>query len=410
MNTSKNNEYRRVVVTGLGVISSIGIGWEEFWKNLIAGKSGISKISSFDTSQYERHFGGEIKNFDATKFMSERKAKRMGRASQLAVAASKLAIKDAQLDLKNIDRNMMGVCIGTTMGESSILEVINKALVEKELDKIRSKMILEYPTNTISANIANEFKLKRNNVMFSTACSAGNYSIGYAFDQIRTHKADLMIAGGVDALSRIAFTGFNRLYAVAHEKCQPFDKNRQGMLIGEGAGILMLESLDGALKRKTRIYAEIGGYHLSCDGTHMTQPSVKGITNCLIKALELSKLAPKEVDYISAHGTGTAINDLVESQAINNVFSSRRKRVPISSIKSMLGHTMGAASAIEALSCCLSIQQSIVPPTINFETIDPGCDIDCVPNISRKISLKTVLNNSYAFGGNNVSLILKKYG
>jgi 3-oxoacyl-[acyl-carrier-protein] synthase II len=246
-------------------------------------------------------------------------------------------------------------------------------------------------------------------MMFSTACAAGNYAIGYGFDLIVLEKADLVIAGGSDAFSKVAFTGFNQFSAVAPEKCRPFDKNRKGMMVAEGAGILVLESLEHALKRKANIYAEVAGYGLSCDANHMTLPLVDGVSDCMRKAMRNAGITGKEIDYISAHGTGTIANDRSECAAIKGVFGDDSKKIPISSIKSMLGHTMGAASALEAVSCALSIKYGTIPPTINFETLDPECDIDCVPNEARKHSVNIALNNSYAFGGNNASLVLKKY-
>ena len=245
--------------------------------------------------------------------------------------------------------------------------------------------------------------------MFSTACAAGNYAISYGYDLIRSGRADIVIAGASDPISRIEFTGFNQFSAVAPEKCQPFDKNRKGMMLAEGAGILVLESIENALRRKAHIYAEILGYGLSCDAYHMTNASAEGIAECMRKALKESDITKEDVDYISAHGTGTKANDRNECAAIREVFGSRYKEVPISSIKSMLGHTMGAASAIEAITCALVVKNDIIPPTINFETPDPLCDIDCVPNQARKHKVNIAMNNSYAFGGNNASLVLRKF-
>jgi 3-oxoacyl-[acyl-carrier-protein] synthase II len=245
--------------------------------------------------------------------------------------------------------------------------------------------------------------------MVSTACAAGNYAIATAFDLIRLNRADVMIAGASDGISRIEYTGFNQFSAVAPEKCQPFDKNRKGMMLAEGAGMLVLESLENAVKRKAPIYAEIAGYGLSCDAHHMTNASVDGITECMRKAMREARISPEDVDYISAHGTGTLANDRAECAAIKEVFGALYKKIPMSSIKSMLGHTMGAASALEAIVCALAAANNIIPPTINFETPDPECDIDCVPNDARKHTVNIALNNSYAFGGNNASLVLKKF-
>ena len=400
---------RRVVVTGLGIVSSIGIGWKDFWKSLIAGKSGISRITSFDTSSYDRHYGGEIKNFQPEQFIDKRVVNKMGRASQLAIAASRLALEDAGLNVKTLPKNKTGICVGTTGGESQIIEKIDKAWTDGSERDIDDKIISLYPASIIPTRLANVLKLKTNSFLFSNACAAGNYSIGYAFDLIKFKRTDFMLAGGVDAFSRINLTGFSRLFAMAPEICRPFDKNRKGMLIGEGVGILILETLKSALKRKAHIYAEVLGYGLSCDAYHMTASDVEGVAKCMKKAFKETGIKPEDIDYLSAHGTGTQQNDKTESQAIKQVFNNQAKKIPVSSIKSMLGHTMGAASAIEAISCCLAIEKGEVPPTINYETPDPECDIDCVPNKARKQEVKIALNNSYAFGGNNACLVLKKF-
>lgn len=399
---------KRIVVTGIGVISSIGTGKEEFWDNLLKGKSGISQITSLDTSNYPTHNGGEIKNFKPELYINKRKIKILGRASLLAISCAKIALSDAKLGLKDLDRERTAVLLGTTMGESRVLEVLNEAWVKKGEQAIDPNLISRCPANVLSSNVAIELKLKGPNYVITTACAAGNYAIGYACDLIESERADVALAGGVDAFSRLAFTGFNRLHAVAPQKCQPFDKNRKGMMVGEGAGIVILETLESALKRKAEIYAEILGYGLSCDAYHMTAPEAGGIAQSIEKALKEASLKKEEIDYISAHGTGTPTNDKVETAAIRKVFGERTKEIPISSIKSMLGHTMGAASAIEAIACCLATKFDLLPPTINYETPDPECDIDCVPNVARKKRVNIALNNAFAFGGNNACLVIKK--
>ncbi len=406
MAEEKRSAKRRVVITGIGVISSIGISKDEFWKNLIAGKSGISEVTIFDTSEFDNHRGGEIKNFNAYKFMEF--SHDMGRASQLALAAAKLAINDAGLNLLKTGRENIGVIIGTTMGEGQIIEKIDKEWVKFDEEKIPQDLIALYPGNALSENISFKFSLKGASLAIPAACAAGNYSIGYGFDLIKAGKSKAVIAGGADAFSKIAFTGFNRLFAVAPEKCQPFDKNRKGMMVGEGAGIVILEELKEALKRKAKIYAEVLGYGLSCDAFHMTAPSKEGIKKAMVKAMKEAGIKPKDVDYISAHGTGTPSNDKTECAAIKDVLGEYANEISVSSIKSMLGHTMGAASAIEAISCCLAIVDGAIPPTINYETPDPECDIDCVPNVAKRKKVDIALNNSYAFGGNNACLVLKK--
>ncbi len=399
---------KRIVVTGIGVVSSIGIGREKFWDSLIHGRSGISSISAFDTSAYPTHNAGEVKDFNPFGFISPEKTKVMGRASCLAISAAGLAINDAGVNLVDMDRQKIGVVIGTTMGESQILEKINEAWVKQGEEKIASEWIPRYPCNVISSNVAVEFKLQGPNFVIPTACAAGNYCIGYAADLIKKGSADIVLAGGADAFSRIAFMGFNRLLAIAPEKCQPFDKHREGMMVGEGSAILLLEPLENALKRKAEIYAEVMGYGLSCDAHHMTAPQAGGIAMAIKNSLRDSNIRPEDVDYINAHGTGTPANDRAECLAIKEVFGDYAKKVAVSSIKSMLGHTMGAASAIEAAACCLAIKNSVIPPTINYETPDPECDIDCVPNICRRQAVDIALNNASAFGGNNASVIFGK--
>ncbi len=399
---------RRVVVTGLGVVSSVGIGKDEFWKAIINGKSGISKVTSFDTSEFRCHYAGEIKDFNPEEFIDKRKVKFLGHTSQLAIAATFLALKDAKLSIKNIDKKRTGVLIGTTMGEKPLEESVDAWLKEGS-DKLSKDKIIQSSANNISANIANYFKFHGTNYLIPTACAAGNYAIGYGYDLVRNSDLDYAIVGGADAFSKVAYTGFHRLYAMAPEKCQPFDRNRKGMMVGEGAGILFLESLDSALNRETNIYAEILGYGISCDAYHMTASQVAGIEKAIRKALKDADIKEDEVDYINAHGTGTQGNDRNECAAIKKVFKEQYKKISVSSIKSMIGHTMGAASAIEALTCCLTVKENIVPPTVNFETPDAKCDIDCVPNRSKRKRINTALNNGFAFGGNNSCLVIKKY-
>ncbi|MBI5408536.1 MAG: beta-ketoacyl-[acyl-carrier-protein] synthase family protein [Nitrospirae bacterium] len=399
---------RRVVVTGLGVVSSVGIGREDFWKAVLQGRSGISRVSSFDTGEFRCHYAGEITNFHPEEFIDKRKVRYFGRTSQLAVAAASLALEDANLPLKNIRQKRTGVIMGTTMGEKPQEESIDE-WVKKGPDRISRIKILQSSANNIPANISIHFKINGPNFLVPTACAAGNYAIGYGYDLIRKGDLDCAIVGGSDAFSKLVFSGFHRIYAMSPEKCRPFDKNRKGMMVGEGAAILVLEPLDAVLKRDSVIYAEIAGYGLSCDAYHMTASQVDGIEKAIRKALKDADIKKEEVDYINAHGTGTQGNDKNECAAIKKVFSENYKAVPISSIKSMLGHPMGAASAIEALTCCLVVKDNIIPPTINFETADPICDIDCVPNKSRVKRVNIALNNGFAFGGNNSCLVIKKF-
>ena len=398
---------KRVVITGLGVVSSIGIGWQEFWESLLKGRSGISPVSSFDTTNHFTHNGGEVKMFQPEQFIEPGRLKTMSRATQLGLAAARLAIDDSHLSRGESSELKIGTCIGVTSGAIQVIEHIDNKLVKGE--KIEQDLSCQLPVHSTPSSIAKELNLDGPNYIFSTACAAGNYAIGYGYDLIRLNRADIMLAGGSDPFSRISFTGFNQFSAVAPEKCQPFDKNRKGMMVAEGSAVLVLETMEHAIRRNANIYAEILGYGLSCDAQHMTQPSVEGVSQCMIKAMHESGIGKEDVDYISAHGTGTTANDRTECAAIRNVFGPLYKKIPVSSIKSMLGHTMGAASAIEALTCALAIKYNMIPPTINFETPDPECDIDCVPNQARRHIVNIAMNNSYAFGGNNASLILKKY-
>jgi len=396
-------------VTGVGIVSSIGIGKDEFWKNLIAGKSGINEVERFDTSGFPTHRAGEIKDFNAAEFIPKTMNKLVGRGSQLALAASKLALEDSLFEIKIKTSDRLGVIIGTTMGEIPALELIDKFWIRKGEDDVYTSNIRNYPVNNLSDNVAFLLGITGPSYVIPTACAAGNYSIGYAYDLIREGKQDIFIAGGADPLSRLAFTGFNRLFAMAPEKCQPFDKNRKGMMLGEGGAMLVVEDLDHARKRNAKIYAEILGYGLSCDAFNMTIPSEKGIVKVMEKTIRNSGIKKEDVDYISAHGTGTGLNDKTETDAIKKVFGDLADKLPISSIKSMLGHTMGTASALEAITCCLAIQDGVIPPTINYETPDADCDLDYVPNKSRKKTVDVALNNSFAFGGNNACVAFGRY-
>ncbi|MGE0267575.1 MAG: beta-ketoacyl synthase [Candidatus Omnitrophota bacterium] len=404
---SPSQNGRRVVVTGLGVVSSIGIGWQEFWKNLIAGKSGISRITSFDVSMYERKYAGEIKNFDANLYINRKKIKFLGRSSQFAITAAKLALEDSNFEVNSTNSKNIIASIGMTMAEMTELEKYNDSIYTQNCTINGNDVALKFPAFSISSNVARELGLNGKNIVFSSACAAGNYSICYAYDQIKNSTADYALAGGSDSFSRVVFTGFSRLFAIADKFCQPFDKNRSGMIPGEGSAILFLESYESAVKRNAKIYAEILGFGMSCDAFHMTIPSVESVSKAIMKCLMNSELSIEQINYICAHGTGTKENDETEVAAVIKVFKNRSRYIPMSSIKSMLGHTMGAASALEAVSCCLSLDCQVVPPTINFTEKDPLCDIDCVPNKAREATLEIILNNSQAFGGNNACVALK---
>lgn len=400
----------RVVITGLGVVTSIGIGKDNFWGSLSKGKSGIGNLSAFNTSFSQTNHSGEIHNFDPSAWLDRQEIKKSGRATQFLLTGTYLALDDARIlrdGLKNIPT---AVCIGTNMGEIQALEQINEIWVNQGDWAVPKELVLLYAGQSLSSRVSAALRLVGPSFVIPTACAAGNYAIGYGYDLLRLGRAEVIIAGGVDPFSRTAFTGFNRLFSIAKDNCRPFDKNRTGIIVGEGCGVLILETLKSARSRNVEPYAEILGYGLSCDAHNMTTPTVNGIVSAMSTAITDAGMHKSEIDYICAHGTGTIANDKAESAAIKYFFGHNYyKQIPVSSIKSMLGHTMGAASAIEAVACALSIRNNLIAPTINFETPDPDCDIDCVPNVARKKLLRTVLNNSYAFGGNNSCLVLGKY-
>jgi len=389
-------------------VTAVGIGKDEFWDSVVEGRSGISKVSSFDTKDFRCHYAGEIKNFDPCKLLSRRKANFLGRTSQLAVTAAHLAILDAKLPVKSISGAKTGVFIGTTMGERPLEDSIFTWITEGKHNIDKTK-ILQSSANVISASLGMYFKLNGPNYIFSNACAASNYALGYGFDLVRSGEINFALVGGADSFSKVAFSGFHRLYAMSPEKCRPFDKNRKGMMVGEGSGILILETLESALGRKASIYAEILGYGLSCDAYHITAPRTEGVEKAIRKALKEAGITPEDVDYINAHGTGTPANDRSECGAIKRVFKEHVRTLAVSSTKSMLGHTMGAASAIESAATCLALKNGVLPPTINFETPDPECAVDCVPNKARRQDIKIAMKNSFAFGGNNACVVFRKY-
>ncbi len=401
---------RRVVVSGIGVVTSIGVGRAPFWMSLLQGRCGISPVTAFDTSRYQVHNGGEIRSFRAADHVRRLPVASLGRASHFAIAASRLAVAAAGLAMGSLEDTRVGVFVGTTSGEPHLIEALDDALLAGRLDDVGGGFVERYPSHMLAAHVAAEFRLRGPSITVPTACAAGNYALAYASDTIRAGDADVAIAGGADVFSRITFTGFARLGAIAADRCQPFDRNRKGMIPGEGSGMLLLESDAHAAARGARVYAEIAGYGLSCDAYHMTSghPAGDGAVRAMEMALASANIQPNQVSYISAHGTGTNVNDRLETLAIKRVFGPAAYDVPVSSIKSMLGHTMGAASAIEAAACALAVSTDHVPPTIHLEDPDPACDLDYVPNAARPHRVAVAMNNAYAFGGNNSSLILRK--
>ncbi len=399
---------RRVVVTGLGVVSSIGIGRAEFAVALRAGRSGARPIGVFDTDGFEHKMGCEVAGFDPRPWIHRLDPAELGRATRFAVAASRMAVEDAGLTEEVLRARRGMICIGTTDGEAHDLD----RLVETELahgpaamDPVRAR---RSAATRLSAGIAHDLALSDvEATTVATACSAGNYAIGAGFDAVRAGEAEFALCGGADAMCRKTFAGFYRLGTVAPDCCRPFDKDRKGILTGEGAGVIVLETAESALRRGAPVYAEVLGYALNCDASHPVAPDQASIKECIELALHDAGVEPHEVDLISAHGTGTPANDVTETAAIRDVYGERPP--PTVSLKSMLGHTMGAASALAAIACGLGITHRFIPPTINHRETDPECAIDCVPNRAIEADLRIVQNNGLAFGGNNAVVVLGRF-
>jgi 3-oxoacyl-[acyl-carrier-protein] synthase II len=396
---------RRVFVTGLGVLSPIGCGQREFWRNLCDARLGTSEIRAFDTKGFDSHCGGEIHNFDPSHFLRRLAPESIGRTTQFAIAVARMACEDGQYAVDGSER--VGICFGTTMGNQSVVELANDVwhAEKKELPISTSS----YPLSLIAGRVALELGAHGPALVIPTACAAGNYAIGWGLDLIRSCRTDVVIAGGSDALSRGCYAIFNRLGAMAKDVCRPFDKNRSGMMVSEGAAALLLESEDHARHRGAKAYAELLGYGLSCDAFHPVAPlpDGAGAISAMQKALASAGVDVDSVSYISAHGTGTRTNDVAESKAIIKVLGKRAGDVPVSSIKSMIGHTMGAASAIEAAATVLAIHHRVLPPTANYSEADPECLTNVVPNQAQDApELRIALSNAFAFGGNISAIAL----
>ncbi|MFC1418477.1 beta-ketoacyl-[acyl-carrier-protein] synthase family protein [Streptacidiphilus cavernicola] len=398
---------RRVVVTGLGVVSSIGIGQAEFAAGLRAGRSGVSPITAFDTTGYAHANGCQVLGFRPEEWIHRVPTAELGRAGRFSAAAGRMAVLDAGLTGADLRGVRCQISIGTTDGESFDLDRLTAAELAGGPRSLDPKLAKRTASTRLSVAVARELGLDDAEVLtVGTACSAGNYAIGNGLDAIRGGEADIALCGGADAVCRKTFTAFYRLGTIAPDCCRPFDADRQGILTGEGAGVLLLESLDSALARGARIYAEVLGYGLNCDASHPVAPNQASVARCMELALADSGVKPEEVDLVSAHGTGTRANDITESRAIREVYGDSPPRTV--SLKSMLGHTMGAASALGAIACALAITHGFIPPTVNHRRTDPECAIDCVPNTAVTADLRIVQNNGLAFGGNNAVVVLGK--
>lgn len=396
---------RRVVVTGLGPVSSIGTGVTAFGAALRAGRSGISQITSFDPSGFPYRNGGEVRDFDPAAWLRRLPTQRWGRSSQFAAAAARLAADDAKLDLDTVDRTRAHAVIGTTSGESVVLEALTASLVEAGFDAVPPQLIEQLPAGRLAHAVSEELGLRGDSLTLATACSASNYALGYAYDLLVTGESDVVFAGGADSVCRWAHAGFYRLGALTESACAPFDRDRSGIITGEGGAVLALETLEHAEARGAHVYAEVLGYGLNCDANHPVAPDRDSIAECIRIAHRNAGITPDQVDYICAHGTGTPANDLVEAQAVVEVFGPEPP--PISSIKSMIGHTMGAASGFGAIASALAIEEGFLPPTVNWSHPDPQlAGIDPVPNEARSATVRLVQNNGFAFGGNNAIVLL----
>lgn len=419
----KNIDYetdnkRRVVITGIGIISSVGIGKDSFWKSLISGKSGVDKITRFDASNFSTQIAAEVNDFNPENWLNKKQIRRMDRFTQFAVSAAKMACDDANLVIdKDKDNFDIGASIASGIGGTETWEQQHKRLIEMGPDRISPFFIPMLIINMASSQISLHFKIRGPIISATTACSASANSIGDAFEIIRRKKAKIMLAGGSEAaITPMAVAGFSNMRALStrndepKKACRPFDIDRDGFVMGEGAGVLILEDLEHAIERKANIYAEVIGYGMTGDAYHVTAMDMSG--KSVAKAIEFSLMDAginiNEVDYINAHGTSTKMNDVAETKAIKLALKENSKKVMVSSTKSMTGHCLGAAGAVEIAACALAIKNKIVPPTINLDNPDPECDLDYVPHFARKHDVKVALSNSMGFGGHNVAITLKK--
>ena len=408
----------RIVITGIGVISPFGDGVVPFWDALIHGKNGIGKVSLFDASELNCQVAAECKDFDATKYMDHKEVKRSDRYTHFAVATAKLAMQDAGLNESNLIPERFGVLIGSGVGGMDTIETQARAFIERGPRRVSPFMIPNLLANMSSGVVAIALGAKGVNFSVVSACATGTHAIGEALLHLQAGREDVILAGGSEAaVTPLAFAGFCAMKAMAtnfndepQRASRPFDADRCGFVMGEGAGVIALERYDHAVARGAHIYCEISGYGATCDAYHITSPDIegRGLSQCLARTLEDANLNPEDVDYINAHGTSTPYNDKFETAAIHKVFGGHAKKLMVSSTKSMTGHMLGAAGAIEAAVCAKTIETGIVPPTINYEHPDPDCDLDYVPNIARESPVKVAISTNLGFGGHNGALLFKK--
>lgn len=409
---------RRVVITGMGVISPVGIGLETFWSNLMAGKSGIGPITHFDASEYTTQIAGEAKDFKPEDYLDKKEAKRMDRNTQFAIAASKMALEDAKMDLEALDKKRAGVIVATGIGGVSTMHDQYETLFSKGPNRISPFFVPMMIANMAAGQTSIQFGFQGPCLSIVTACTGGTNAIGEAMRKIQYGEADVMLAGGTEAaISQAAVAGFCAMKAMSarndepEKASRPFQADRDGFVMGEGSGIMVLESLDHALARGAHIYAEVSGYGMNSDAYHITAPRPGGemVVDCMEKAIQDAGVELSDVHYINTHGTSTPVGDANEVLGIKMLFGDHAKKIAVGSTKSMTGHLLGAAGGIEAIICALAVQNDEVPPTINCDNPDPELDLDFIPNVGRKQTVDTALSNSFGFGGHNGTVVIKKY-
>lgn len=400
---------RRVAVVGIGVVSALGMTAPEFWDGLVNSRCGIGEIDLFDTTAYRTHIGAQVKGLDPEAHFARKQLKRLSRCDMLGLIAAREAVSDSGLELSKEDAAGIGVILGGGAGGMFSGERYRRQLFEKKTAP-RPSLLIPFSPSVTTDRIAEEFRLEGPRATIVTACSSSSTSIGHAADCIRRGDADVVLTGGSDAMCELTYSGFNSLRAVDPGPCRPFDAERKGLSLGEGAAILVLEEMGRASARGARIYAELAGYGIACDAYHMTAPQADGdgAARTIAAALADAGAGPGDVDYINAHGTATKYNDLAETAAIKKVFGERAYEIPVSSIKSMVGHCLGSAGGIEAAATVLSVYRGVIPPTINYENPDPHCDLDYTPNAARKAEIRLAISNSLAFGGNNTTVVVRK--
>lgn len=411
---------RRIVITGIGIISPIGNSKQEFWSSLCQGKSGIKRINQIDSSLFSSQVAGEIQDFQPENFsLSSKKIRRKEKFVQFALAAAQQAIEDSQLNLEQENLERIGVLLGSGIGSLKVIEEQHKRFLEGGPKRLSPFLIPKLITNMAAGELAIHFGLQGPNFCITSACASASHSLAAAVCLLREDKADIIVSGGTEsAITNLSLGGFCAARSLSthyneepERASRPFDKKRDGFVMAEGAGILILEELEHALKRNAIIYCELAGYGMSDDAYHITapHPEGKGAAQCMSLALKDAEVNPQDISYINAHGTSTVLNDKTETLAIKKVFGNAAKKIPVSSTKSMTGHLLGAAGGVEAAVCCLAIRNKIISPTINYEYPDPDCDLDYVPNTARREDVRAVISNSLGFGGHNVSLIFKEY-